>query len=81
MAINGTEGTSLTIKDGTTIIISSSLTTIEGIYFRDSITFENAIYTYNCENGTHHALDTEGSITIKKGTCNIISGSGKGIQD
>lgn len=80
MAINGTEGTSLTVNDGATISITSENNNIGGIYLRNGITFSNAIYTYSCPNGAYHALDSENSIKIIKGTYNIISGNGKGIQ-
>ena len=80
MAINGTEGTSLIVNDGAEINIQSSSSNIGGIYLRDSIIFNNGIYTYSCSNGEAHALDTEGSIQLIKGKYNIISGNGKGIQ-
>ena len=34
----------------------------------------------NCPSGSHHALDTEGSITIVEGRYTLYSGNGKGIQ-
>jgi hypothetical protein len=80
MAINGTEGTSLTVNDEATIQIVSTLTTTGGIYMRKSITFNNAKIGYNAEKGTHHAIDSEGDIKIIKGQYNLISGGGKGIQ-
>ena len=80
MAINGTEGTSLTVNGGPTIKISSSSSSVGGIYLRDSITFNNAIYTYSCSSGANHAIDTEGDIKIIKGTYTLTAGNGKGIQ-
>ena len=80
MAINGTEETSLTVNDGATIDISSESSDVGGIYLRKAITFNNAILLLNCPSGSHHALDTEGSITIVEGRYTIYSGNGKGIQ-
>ena len=80
MAINGTEGTSLTVNDEANIIIVSPLSTIGGIYLRKSITFNSAKFAYDAENGAHHAIDSEGDIKIIKGAYNIKSGNGKGIQ-
>lgn len=80
MAINGTDSTSLTVNEGSTINIQSTSTNAGGIYLRTAITFNNAIFTYSCSNGGHHAIDTEGTIKLVKGTYNIISGGGKGIQ-
>lgn len=79
LAINGTEETSLTVNEGADIDISSPKSEIGGIYLRKAITFNNAILSYKCPSSSHHALDTEGSITILKGSYTIISG-GKGIQ-
>jgi hypothetical protein len=80
MAINGTEGTSLIVNDGATIKITSTSSKVGGIYLRKAITFNNANLLHNCTSCSNHAIDTEGSITIIKGTYNIYSGSGKGIQ-
>ena len=80
MAINGTDSTSLTVNGGPTIKISSSSTNAGGIYLRSAITFNNAIFTYSCSNGENHAIDSEGTIKIIKGTYTINSGEGKGIQ-
>ena len=80
MAINGTESTSLTVNDGPTINIESSTSNVGGIYLRDSITFNNAIFTYSCPNGGSHSIDTEGTIKLVKGTYNLNAGGGKGIQ-
>ena len=80
MAINGTDSTSLTVNGGPTIKISSSSTSVGGIYLRSSITFNNAIFTYSCTNGENHVIDSEGTIKIIKGTYTINSGEGKGIQ-
>jgi len=80
IAINGTEGTSLTVNDGATITISSTSSNVGGIYLRKAITFNNAVLVHNCPSGSEHAIDTEGSIKIIKGTYNLNSGSGKGIQ-
>ena len=80
MAINGTESTSLTVNGGPTIKISSSSTNAGGIYLRSAITFNYAIFTYSCSNGENHAIDSEGTIKIIKGTYTINSGEGKGIQ-
>ena len=80
LAINGTEETSLTVNDGATIEISSESSEVGGIYLRKAITFNNAILLLNCPSGSHHALDTEGSITIVEGRYTLYSGNGKGIQ-
>jgi len=80
MAINGTDDTSLTVNDGPTINIQSSSSNAGGIYMRKEIIFNNAKYTYSCTSGSNHALDTEGTIKLVKGTYTINSGSGKGIQ-
>ena len=80
MAINGTEETSLIVNDGATIQIVSTLSTTGGIYMRKSITFNNAKIGYLAENGTLHAIDSEGDIKIIKGQYNLVSGDGKGIQ-
>ena len=80
MAINGTDSTSLTVNEGATINIQSSSGNTGGIYLRSSIIFNNAIFTYICVNGENHALDSEGTIKIIKGTFDINSGEGKGIQ-
>ena len=47
---------------------------------RKEIIFNNAKYTYSCTSGANHALDTEGTIKLVKGTYTINSGNGKGIQ-
>ena len=80
MAINGTDSTSLTVNDGPTINIQSTSSTVGGIYLRTAINFNNAIFTYICSSGAKHAIDSEGTIKIIKGTYNINSGGGKGIQ-
>ena len=81
MAINGTTETSLIVNDGANIKITSSSKSVGGIYLRKGITFNNAIYTYSISSEKeYHAIDTEGSITMIKGTYNIVSGAGKGIQ-
>ena len=80
MAINGTDSTSLTVNDGASITVQSSSTNAGGVYLRTSITFNNALYTYSCTSGENHAIDTEGTIKIVKGTYIINSGYGKGIQ-
>lgn len=79
MAINGTDSTSLTV-DGGNIVVSSSTSGVGGIYLRKLITFNDGTYKYTANSGTKHAIDSEGNITIKKGTYTISSGSGKGIQ-
>ena len=68
------------INDGPTIKITSTSTNAGGVYLRSSITFNNAIFTYSCTNGENHAIDSEGTIKLVKGTYTIDSGSGKGIQ-
>ena len=80
MAINGTDSTSLTVEDGATINVESRSSNAGGLYLRQSITFNNAIYVYNCPIGENHAIDTEGTVKLVKGTYNLISGNGKGIQ-
>ena len=79
MAINGTDSTSLTV-DGGNIVVSSSTSGIGGIYLRKQIIFNDCTYKYTASSGINHAIDSEGNITIKKGTYTINSGSGKGIQ-
>ena len=80
MAINGTNNTSLTVNDGITINIESSSSNAGGICLRNTISFNNAIYTYSCPNGTNHAIDTEGEVKLIKGTFTLTTGEGKGIQ-
>ena len=80
MAINGTDNTSLTVNNGATIKVESTSSNAGGIYLRTSITFNNAIYTYSCQSGTNHAIDTEGIVKLVKGNYTITSGDGKGIQ-
>ena len=79
LAINGTEGTSLTVNDGPKIKIISGSST-GGIYLRNSITFNYAEFQYYGENGAHHAIDSEGNIKLIKGDYYLKSGNGKGIQ-
>ena len=45
MAINGTDGTSLTVNDGPSINIKSTSSNVGGIYMRKEINFNNAKYT------------------------------------
>ena len=80
MAINGTEDTTLTVNEGPTIKVESTSSTVGGIYLRKEINFNNVIYTYNCQNGKNHAIDTEGTVKLVKGTYSLTSGNGKGIQ-
>ena len=79
MAINGTDDTSLTVNGGD-IMISSESNTVGGIYLKKEINFNNANFYYNCENGIHHAIDSEGNIKLLKGEYSIDSGRGKGIH-
>lgn len=79
MAINGTVSTFLTMESGN-IQITSSSSVVGGIYLRKGITINGGTFSYNVGSGIHHAIDTEGSITITKGNFNIISGNGKGLQ-
>ena len=80
MAIYGITGTSLNVNDGANIKISSSLSTIGGIYVLGIITFNNAIFTHNCPNGRYSAIYVQGDVYIIKGTYNISSGRGLGIN-
>ena len=80
MAINGTDSTSLTVNDGATINIQSTSSNAGGVYLRSSITFNNVIYTYSNSNGKNHAIDSEGTVKLIKGSYTITSGAGKGIQ-
>lgn len=80
MAINGTDSTSLTVNDGPTINIQSSSTNAGGVYLRTAVTFNNAKFTYSGSNGENHAIDSEGTVKIVKGTYTLTAGSGKGIQ-
>ena len=79
MAINGTDDTSLTVNGGE-IQISSEANTVGGIYLKKEINFNEATFFYSCENGAHHAIDSEGPIKLLKGEYSIYSGNGKGIQ-
>ena len=80
MAINGTTGTSLIVNGGANINIESDSTTVGGIYLRNGITFNDAEFTFFCEEGAHHAIDSEGDIKIIKGIYELYPGNGKGIQ-
>ena len=80
MAINGTDTTSLTVSGGPTINIQSSSTNAWWVYLRDSVTFNNAIFTYSCSSGENHAIDSEGTVKLVKGTYTLTAGNGKGIQ-
>ena len=80
MAINGTDTTSLTVNGGPTINIQSSSTNAGGVYLRSAVTFNNAIFTYSCSSGENHAIDSEGTVKIVKGTYTLTAGNGKGIQ-
>ena len=80
MAINGTEGTSLTVNDGAYISILSETSKGGGIYLRKEIIFNKATYIYNCPKGEKHSIDTEGDISLIEGLFDIDSGKGKGIQ-
>ena len=80
MAINGTDSTSLIVNDGPTINIESTSGYVGGIYLREAIAFNNVIFKYSCSNGENHAIDSEGTIKLIKGTYNINSWEGKGIQ-
>lgn len=61
------------------ILISSESDTIGGIYVKKEIKFNNWIFNYNCENGIHHAIDSEGTNKLKRGEYSLDSGRGKGI--
>ena len=76
MAINGTNDTSLTVNGGE-IQITSEANTVGGIYLKKEINFNDANFFYNCENGAHHAIDSEGPINLLKGEYSIYSGNGK----
>ena len=80
MAINGTEGTSLTVKDGVEIIIAPSSKETGGIYLRKEINLNDAKITYSCDECKNHAIDSEGDIKLVEGTYSLKSGKGKGIQ-
>ena len=80
MAIYGTLGTSLIVNDGAEINIKSSSSNIGGIFLRDSIIFDNGIYTYSCLYCDKNAIEAKSSVKLIKGIFNIISGKGKGIQ-
>ena len=80
MAINGTDSTSLIVNDGPSINIESTSGYVGGIYLREAITFNNVIFKYSCSNGENHAIDSEGTIKLIKGTYDINSWEGKGIQ-
>ena len=80
MAINGTDETTLTINNKANVIIRTESTNAGGIYLRKSITCNDAKITYYGENGTNHAIDSEGDIKLIKGNYYLQSGKGKGIQ-
>ena len=80
MAINGTDETTLTINDKANIMIQTESTNAGGIYLRKSITCNDAKISYYGENGTNHAIDSEGDIKLIKGNYYLQSGKGKGIQ-
>ena len=88
MAINGTEDTSLIFNGGILNIKkeeNEDNLNVGGIYLRKEIIFNDGIFNFNIpitvsEGKPPHAIDTEGSITIKKGTYNIISKEGKALQ-
>jgi len=80
MAINGTDETTLTINNKANIIIQTESTNAGGIYLRKSIICNDAKISYYGENGTNHAIDSEGDIKLIKGNYYLQSGKGKGIQ-
>ena len=80
MAINGTDETTLTINNKANIIIQTESINAGGIYLRKAITCNDAKITYYGENGTNHAIDSEGDIKLIKGNYYLQSGKGKGIQ-
>ena len=79
-AVYGLTGASFIANDGVNIKISSNLANIGGIYSLGKINFNNAIYTYSCQNGRYHSLYSQGEIRIVKGTYIIYSWKSKGIK-
>ena len=85
MAINGAESTSLIVESGE-ININSTATDVGGIYLNKEIIFNNGIFKFDINIKTlnsinpPNAIDSEGSITIKRGKYYINSGQGKGLQ-
>ena len=80
MVINGIADTSLIINDWAYIYLKSESAIVGEFYLRKEITFNYAMFQYECLKGTHHTIDTEGTIKIVKGSYDITSGVGKGIQ-
>lgn len=85
MAIFGVESSSLTVNNGT-INIKSTANDVGGIYLSKEIIFNDGAYNFNIDVKTvnsinpPNAIDSKGSITIKKGKYEINSGEGKGIK-
>ena len=79
-AVYGLTGASFIVNNGANIKISSNLANIGGIYSLGKINFNNATYTYSCQNGRYHSLYSQGEIRIIKGTYIIYSGRSKGIK-
>lgn len=79
MAINEIDWTFLTINGRKLDVMAYSGET-EGIYLRKGMAFNDGNYSYNGPISFNHALDSEGTIEIRKGKYALNPGYGKGIQ-
>ena len=79
LAIMGEKSTSLLIQDGNINIISAS-NKVGGIYFGNEIRIFKGNLFYNALNGIYPAIGCKGSIMIIRGSYNLNSGYGNGIQ-
>ena len=76
--IEGDDGSSLIVNDGTINISGNS--GIGGIYLRKEIIFNNGIYNFNCSKSAEDALHTRGTIKLLKGKFNFNLKGAKGIN-
>ena len=86
MAIYGEENISLIVNGGNIKIESYDYSNFGGFFLKKEIIFNDGTFTFKFynqgpENGNYlHALDSEGPITIKKGTYNILTQRGKCLR-